>query len=170
MLPLRPGIPERHPLDCRRNGTPPPFAAPDVATGFVIGKCHRRHRPKEFPDFPKGIGARVPKSLDVHIVMDNHAIHRTAAVGAWPTGRPHQHVRCTPTPTSGTDQVGRRFAKPARKQPQPGPHASAKQPEADIRAFIERHNQDPKPFRWMKSADDILGAIQSLLSQGQPSL
>ena len=76
--PLRPGFPERRTRDCRRNGTTPPFAAPDIAPGFVIGKCRRRHRSEEFPDFPKGIGARVLKGLGVHIVMDSHATHKTA--------------------------------------------------------------------------------------------
>ena len=98
--PLRPGISERRTRDCRRNGTTPPFTALDIAVGFVIGKCRRRGRSKEFPDFPKGIDARVPKGPDVHTVMDNHATRRTAAVGAWPVRRPYWHVHFTPTSAS----------------------------------------------------------------------
>ena len=104
--PLRPGIPERRIRDYRRNGTPPPVPAPDIATGFVIGKCCRRHRSEEFPDFLKEINARVPKGLDVHIVMDNRAAHKTADVRAWPARRPHRHIHFTPTPASRINQVG----------------------------------------------------------------
>ena len=160
VLPLRPGIPEWRTHDCRRNGTPPLFAALDIATGFVIGKCCRRHRSKEFLDFLKEIGARVLKGPDVHIVMDNHATHKTVDVRAWPARRPHWHVHFTPTSASRINQVERWFAEPARKQLQRGTHASARQLEADIRAFIETHNQNPKPFRWTKSADDILDAVK----------
>ena len=156
VLPLRLDIPERRTHDYRRNGTTPPFAA----IGFVIGKCCRRHRSKGFPDFPKGIDARIPKGPDVHIVMDNHATHRTAAIGAWPARRPYQHIHFTPTSASRINQVERWFAEPACKQLQRGTHASTRQLEADIRTFIETHNQNPKPFRWTKSADDILDAVK----------
>ena len=92
--------------------------------------------------------------------MDNYATHKTAAGGAWPAGRPHRHVRFTPTSASRINQVERRFAELTRKQLQRGIHASTRQLEADIRTFIERHNRNPKPFRWTKSADDILDAIK----------
>ena len=82
VLPLRPRVPERRTHDCMRNGTTPPFAALDIATGFVIGKCRMRHRSEEFPDLLKEINARIPKDLDIHIVMDNYATHKTAAVRA----------------------------------------------------------------------------------------
>ena len=160
VLPLRPGIPERRTHDYKRNGTTSLFAALDVATGFVIGKCHKRHRSKEFLDFLKEIGARVPKGLDVHIVMDNHATHKTADVRAWLARRPHWHVHFTPTSASWINQVERWFAELTRKQLRRGTHASTRQLEADIRAFIETHNQNPKPFRWTKSADDILDAVK----------
>ena len=94
------------------------------------------------------------------VVMDNHATRGAAAVGAWPAGRPHRHVRFMPTSASRTDQVGRRFAEPARKRLQRGVRAPTGHPEADIRPFIERHNRDPKPFRRTKSADDIPDAIK----------
>ena len=92
--------------------------------------------------------------------MDNYATHKTAAVKAWLARRPHWHVHLTPTSASWINQVERWFAELTRKQLQRGVHTSTRQLEADIRAFIEKHNEDPKPFRWTKSADDILAAVK----------
>ena len=160
VLPMLPGMPERRTHDYKRHGTTSLFAALDVATGRVIGKCYRRHRAREFLDFLKEIDRRVPDELDIHIVMDNYATHKTAAVKAWLARRPHWHVHFTPTSASWINQVERWFAELTRKQLQRGVHTSTRQLEADIRAFIEKHNEDPKPFRWTKSADDILAAVK----------
>ena len=160
VLPMLPGMPERRTHDYKRHGTTSLFAALDVATGSVIGKCYRRHRAREFLDFLKEIDRRVPDELDIHIVMDNYATHKTAAVKAWLARRPHWHVHFTPTSASWINQVERWFAELTRKQLQRGVHTSTRQLEADIRAFIEKHNEDPKPFRWTKSADDILAAVK----------
>ena len=108
----------------------------------------------------KEIDRCVPEGLDVHIVMDNYATHKTAAVKAWLARRAHWHVHFTPTSASWINQVERWFAELTRKQLQRGVHTSTRQLEADIRAFIEKHNEDPKPFRWTKSADDILAAVK----------
>ena len=118
----------------------------------TVGKWRRR--------FLKEIDRRVPDELDIHIVMDNYATHKTAAVKAWLARRPHWHVHFTPTSASWINQVERWFAELTRKQLQRGVHTSTRQLEADIRAFIEKHNEDPKPFRWTKSADDILAAVK----------
>ena len=160
VLPMLPGAPERRTHDYKRNGTTSLFAALDVATGSVIGKCYRRHRAREFLDFLKLIDDRVPGELDIHIVMDNYATHKTAAVKAWLARRPHWHVHFTPTSASWINQVERWFAELTRKQLQRGVHTSTRQLEADIRAFIDKHNEDPKPFKWAKSADDILAAVK----------
>ena len=160
ILPMLPGIPERRTHDYKRFGTTSLFAALDVATGFVIGKCYRRHRAREFLDFLKEIDRCVPEGLDIHIVMNNYATHKTAAVKAWLARRPHWHVHFTPTSASWINQVERWFAELTRKQLQRGVHRSTRQLEADIRAFIDRHNEDPKPFKWTKSADDILAAVK----------
>ena len=154
------GLAERRTYNYVRHGTTSLFAALDVATGFVIGKCYRRHRAREFLDFLKQIDARVPEDLDIHIVMDNYATHKTAAIRAWLARRPHYHVHFTPTSASWINQVERWFAELTRKQLRRGVHTSTKQLEADIRAFIEKHNEDPKPFKWTKSADDILAAVK----------
>ena len=93
VLPMLPGMPERCTHDYKRHGTTSLFAALDVATGRVIGKCYRRHRAREFLDFLKEIDRCVPEGLDVHIVMDNYATHKTAAVKAWLARRAHWHIR-----------------------------------------------------------------------------
>ena len=160
VLPMLPGMPERRTHDYKRHGTTSLFAALDIATGFVIGKCYRRHRASEFLDFLKQIDRRVPDDLDVHIVMDNYATHKTAAVKAWMARRPRWHVHFTPTSASWINQVERWFAELTRKQLQRGVHTSTRQLEADIRAFIDKHNEDPKPFKWTKAADDILAAVK----------
>ena len=160
VLPMLPGMPERRTHDYKRNGTTSLFAALDIATGAVIGKCYRRHRAREFLDFLKVIDRNVPDGLDIHVVMDNYATHKTAAVKAWLARRPHWHVHFTPTSASWINQVERWFAELTRKQLRRGVHRSTRQLEADIRAFIEQHNKDPKPFKWTKSADDILAAVK----------
>ena len=142
------------------HGTTSLFAALDVATGFIIGKCYRRHRTREFLDFLKEIDRSVPEGLDIHVVMANYATHKTAAVKAWLARPSHWHVHFTPTSASWINQVERWFAELTRKQLQRGVHTSTRQLEADIRAFIDRHNEDPKPFKWTKSADDILAAVK----------
>ena len=136
------------------------FAALDVAFGFVIGKCYRRHRAAEFLDFLKQIDANVPPDLDVHIVMDNYATHKTALIRAWLARRPRYHIHFTPTSASWINQVERWFAELTRKQLRRGVHTSTSQLEADIRGFIERHNENPKPYRWTKSADEILASVK----------
>ena len=160
VLPMLPGIAERRTHTYVRHGTTSLFAALDVATGFVIGKCYRRHRAREFLAFLKEIDARVPEGLAIHIVMDNYATHKTATVKAWLARRPHYHVHFTPTSVSWINQVERWFAELTRKQLRRGVHTSTSQLEADIRAFIDTHNAAPKPFKWMKSAADILAAVK----------
>ena len=115
VLPMLPGMPERRTHDYKRHGTTSLFAALDVATGFVIGKCYRRHRAREFLDFLKEIDAQAPEGLDIHIVMDNYATHKTAEVKAWLARRAHWHVHFTPTSASWINQVERWFAELTRK-------------------------------------------------------
>ncbi len=106
------------------------------------------------------IDRKVPDGLDVHIVMDTYATRKTAAVKAWLTRRPHWHVHFTPTSASWLNQAERWFAELTCKQLKRGAHRSTRQLDDDIRAFIDRHNQNPKPFKWTRSADDILAAVQ----------
>ena len=160
LLPMRPGQVERRTHDYTRHGTTSLFAALDVVSGSVIGRCYPRHRSSEFRRFLDQIEASVPGDLDVHLVMDNYATHKTKPIRDWLAKRPRWHVHFTPTSASWINQVERFFALITDKQIRRGVHRSTQQLETDIRAFIEAHNADPKPFRWTKSADDILAAIQ----------
>lgn len=160
LLPIRPGQVERRTHDYTRHGTTSLFAALDIATGAVIGRCYPKHRSSEFRKFLDQIESSVPSDLDVHLVMDNYATHKTKPVRDWLAKRPRWHVHFTPTSASWINQVERFFALITDKQIRRGVHRSTQHLEADIRAFIDAHNADPKPFRWTKSADDILAAIQ----------
>jgi transposase len=160
LLPLRPGQPERRSHDYQRHGTLSLFAALDVATGKVIGRCYQRHRAREFLKFLRTVDAEVPRDLEVHLVMDNYATHKTPAIRAWLARRPHWHVHLTPTSASWLNQIERFFAELTNKQIRRGVHRSLRQLEDAIHRYIDTVNADPKPFRWTRSADDILASIQ----------
>lgn len=160
VLPMAPGVAERRTHTYIRHGTTSLFAALDIATGAVIGKCYKRHRATEFLDFLKRIDAAVPQGRDVHLVMDNYATHKTPRIKAWLARRPHWHVHFTPTSASWINQVERWFAELTRKQLRRGVHRSTAELEADIAAFIDAHNENPKPYRWVKSADEILSSVK----------
>lgn len=160
VLPMRPGQPERRSHDYKRHGTTSLFAALDIATGRVIGQCFPRHRAAEFRRFLDEIEANVPKDLDIHLVMDNYATHKTPLIRAWFAKRPRWHVHLTPTSSSWLNQVERFFALITQKKIRRGVYRSVADLKADIQAFIEQHNVEPKPFRWTKSADDILASIE----------
>ena len=170
VLPMMPGVPERRTHSYVRHGTPTLFAALDVASGFVIGKCYKRHRALEFLKFLKEIDAQIPEGLAVHIVMDNYATHKTPKIKAWLARRPHYHVHFTPTSASWINQIERWFAELTRKQIRRGVHTSVRQLEADIRTFIELHNNNPKPFKWTKSADQILASVKRFCHKAQQTL
>ncbi len=160
LLPMRPGQAERRSHDYVRHGTLSLFAALDTASGAVIAQCFKRHRAKEFKAFLNTIEADVPNDLDIHIVMDNVATHKTKAIKAWFAKRPRWHVHFTPTSASWINQVERFFALLTEKQLRRGVHRSTDELESAIQAYIDTVNENPKPFRWTKSADDILSAIK----------
>jgi transposase len=160
LLPLRPGQPERRTHDYKRHGTTTLFAALDVATGKIIGKCLPRHRAVEFRKFLDAVEKGVPDGLDIHVVMDNASSHKTKLIRTWFAKRPRWHVHYTPTSSSWINQVERVFALLSEKQIRRGVHRSTAELEAAIHAYIKARNDDPKPFRWTKSADDILAAIE----------
>jgi transposase len=160
LLPMRPGQVERRPHDYTRHGTTSLVAALDIATGAVIGRCYPEHRSSEFRKFLDQIAASVPGDQDIHLVLGNYATHKTKPVRDWLAKRTRWHVHFTPTSASWLNQVERFFALLTEKQIRRGVHRSTQQLEHDIQAFIDAHNADPKPFRWTKSADDILAAVQ----------
>ena len=131
---------------------------------------NKRPRATEFLDFLKQIDTSVPGGLDVHIVMDNYATHKTPMIRAWLARRPHWHVPFTPTSGSWINQVERWFAELTRKQIQRGVHRSVAQLEADIRSFIARHNDNPKPFNWTRSANEILAALTRFCQKTEQTL
>jgi transposase len=159
VLPMRVGQLERRTHDYARHGVTSLFAALDIATGNVLGKCYRRHRSVEFLDFLKKIDAAVPADLDIHLVLDNYGTHKTALVRRWLLKRPRYHLHFTPTHASWLNQVERWFALLTERQIKRGSHRSVQELEDAIREFITVHNQQPKPFRWTKSADQILASI-----------
>jgi transposase len=160
LLPMRPGQIERRSHDYKRHGTTALFAALDIATGRVIGKCYARHRAAEFRRFLDEVEAQLPPGLDIHLVMDNYATHKAPTVKAWLLKRPHWHVHFTPTSASWMNQVERFFALLTERQIRRGVHCSVQALQKAITAFIDAHNTDPKPFRWTKSADHILAAVE----------
>jgi transposase len=159
LLPLRPGQVERGTHDYKRHGTTSLFAALELKTSRVIGQLHRRHRSREFRQFLDTIEGNVPADLDVHIVLDNYGTHKTAIIRKWFAKRPRFHVHFTPTYGSWINLVERWFAEITNKRIRRGAFRSVKELEAAIRDFISVHNEDPKPFLWTRTADQILDSI-----------
>jgi transposase len=159
LLPMRPGQIERRTHDYQRHGTTSLFAALDIATGRIIGRCYQRHRAVEFRRFLATVEQAVPADLDIHLVLDNYATHKAPPVTAWLARHPRYHLHFTPTSASWLNQVERWFALLADKQIKRGVHRSVHELKAAVTAFIQTHNDDPKPFIWTKSADAILQTI-----------
>ena len=159
LLPMRPGQVERRTHDYKRHGTTSLFAALDVKAGTIIGKCMPRHRAQEFRRFLDTVEKNAPVDLDIHIIMDNASSHKTKLIRDWFAKRPRWHPHFTPTSASWINQVERFFALLTEQQIKRGAHRSTKALEAAIAAYIDTRNANPKPFRWTKTADDILASI-----------
>jgi transposase len=159
VLPLDFGQPERQTSDYFRHGTTDLFAALTVATGVVLGKCYDQHRAKEFINFLGEIDANVAQGLGVHVVLDNLSTHKTPAVKRWLQRHPRFHLHFTPTHASWLNQVERFFGLLTEHALRRGSHTSPKMLRAAITAYINAHNEKSKPFRWVKTADQILKSI-----------
>lgn len=159
VFPMLPGTPARASHDYVRHGTSSLYAALDLTTGKVIGALHARHRAREFVAFLKTIDANVPADLDVHLVLDNASTHKTPAVQRWLTAHPRFVVHFTPTSASWLNLVERWFAELTTKKLRRGTHTSVRQLNADIRAWIDTWNDNPRPYVWTKTADQILASI-----------
>ena len=159
LLPMRPGQAERRTHDYKRHGTTSLFAALDRKTGQVIGQLHRRHRSMEVRRFLDRIEAQVPADLDIHIIADNYGTHKTALIRTWFAKRPRFHLHFTPTYGSWINLVERWFAELTNKRIRRGVFRSVSELETAIRDYINVHNQDPKPFTWMRTADQILDSV-----------
>lgn len=145
ILPMLPGTPERATHDCKRSGTSSLYAALDIATGKVIGSLHSRHRAIEFKKFLQRLDREVPAELDVHLILDNASTHKTPAIQGWLAGHPRFVLHFTPTSSSWLNLVERRFAELTTKKLRRGSHTSVRQLNADIRAWIESWNEEPRP-------------------------
>ena len=159
VFPMLPGTPARASHDYVRYGTSSLYAALDLATGKIIGSLHARHRSQEFLAFLKKIDHEVPADLDCHVILDNASTHKTPAVKRWLTTHPRFVLHFTPTSSSWLNLVERWFAELTTKKLRRGTHTSVRQLNADIRAWIDTWNDNPRPYVWTKTADQILASI-----------
>lgn len=160
LLPMRPGIPARQTHDYIRHGTTSLFAALDVATGKVIGQCHRRHRHQEFLKFLQRLDAELPPTGDVHIIMDNYGTHKVPKVTRWFVRHPRYHLHFTPTSASWLNQVERFFAKITTQRIRRGTFENVHALETAIDQYLTHHNEQCTPFVWTASADAILDKVK----------
>ena len=159
-LPIKKGRADTMTHDYKRHGTTSLFAALDVATGAVIGQCMRRHRHQEFLRFLRTIDQQTPKTLDLHLILDNYATHKHDKVKLWLDKHPRFHLHFTPTSASWLNLVERFFGLITQERIRRGVFTSLDALETAIREYLDNHNAAPKPFVWTKSADQILAKVE----------
>jgi len=164
-FPMMPGMPEKRTHDYVRHGVTSLFAAFNTADGTVISALHRRHRTVEFKKFLTKIDAEVPDDLHVHLVADNYGTHKSPAIKKWLAAHPRFHLHHTPTYSSWLNQVERWFAYLTDDLLRRGDHRSVQALEADIRAWVKAWNDNPKPFVWTKTAEQILERLGRLIQR-----
>ncbi len=165
VLPMMPGMPQRRTHDYLRHGITSLFAAFNIADGTVISQLHRRHRALEFKKFLIAIDKAVPADLDVHLVCDNYGTHKTPEIQKWLARHRRFHVHFTPTGSSWINQVERWFGLLTDKLIRRGVHTSVEALERDIQAWIDTWNENPRPFTWIKTADQILNSLADYLAK-----
>ena len=159
-LPIKKGRAGTMTHDYKRHGTTSLFAALDVATGAVIGQCMRRHRHQEFLRFLRIIDQQTPKTLDLHLILDNYATHKHDKVKLWLDKHPRFHLHFTPTSASWLNLVERFFGLITQERICRGVFTSLDALETAIREYLDNHNAAPNPFVWTKSADQILAKVE----------
>ena len=159
VLPMLPGTPCRATHDYLRHGTTSLFAALDVGSGRVYGQLHQRHRAIEFGKFLRHLDAQVPPELEMHLILDNYATHKTPAITRWLSRHPRFHLHFTPTSASWLNLVERWFSELTTKKLRRSAHRSTRALERDIREWVALWNESPRPFIWTKSADEILASV-----------
>jgi transposase len=158
-LPILPGTPARRAHDYLRHGTTSLFAALDIASGRVTHQLHRRHRAVEFREFLDLLDQTVPPTLEVHLILDNYATHKTPAIQRWLLRHPRFVLHFIPKSSSWLNLVERWFAELTTKKLKRGAHPSVEALEADITAWAEHWNADPRPYVWTKTGDEILANL-----------
>lgn len=169
IFPMRPGLPERRTSDYVRHGTTTLFAALDVASGNVIGSMHAKHRAIEFKKFLVKLDTEVPPNLQVHLILDNYATHKTAAIKRWLVGHPRFHLHFTPTSSSWLNLVERWFGELTQKKIRRGTHTSVRDLQTDIRDWTKTWNENPRPYVWTKTADEILTKLAAFCTRTSDS-
>jgi transposase len=159
VLPLLPGVPQRATHDYTRHGTTDLYAALDIASGKVIAQMTARHRAIEFKRFLQLIDTQVPAELAVHVICDNSSTHKTPTISRWLVAHPRFHLHFTPTYSSWLNLVERWFSELTTRWLRRGTHRSVPQLKRSIQSWIDTWNQDPRPFVWTKTADEILDTI-----------
>src|SRR5881409_2502863 len=165
VLPMMPGMPERRTHDYARHGITSLFAAFNTADGTVISELHRQHRATEFKKFLVTIDQAVPPELDIHLICDNYGTHKTPAFKAWLARHPRFHMHFTPTGSSWINQVERWFGYLTDQLIRRGVHKSIAALEKQVHAWIKNWNEDPKPFVWTKTAEDILNSLARYIAR-----
>ena len=159
ILPMRPGCEERRTADYDRHGTTTLFAALDVKSGNVIGKCFARHRSQEFRQFLAHLDEAVPTGQELHLILDNYGTHKSPMIHRWLLRHPRFHLHFIPTHSSWLNLVERWFGLLTERQIKRGSHTSVTQLKNAIEEFIQQSNHAPKPFVWTKTADEILEKV-----------
>jgi transposase len=145
--------------DYIRHGTTTLFAALDYLEGKVIKRTEARHTHEEWLRFLKQIDRETPKDLALHLIADNYCTHKHEKVKAWLKKHPRFHMHFTPTSSSWMNLVERFFADITQDCIRDGSFESVRQLEESIHAYIEKHNEDPVPYRWVAEGKSILEKI-----------
>ena len=165
VMPMMPGMPERRSHDYARHGVTSLFAAFNIADGTVISEIHRKHRAVEFKKFLIAIDKAVPAELDVHLICDNLSTHKTPAINGWLAKHPRFQLHFTPTGSSWINQVERWFGYLTDQLLRRGVHKSVQALEKDVRDWIKTWNDNPRPFVWTKTAEEILDSLARYISR-----
>lgn len=160
VLPMDFGMPERQTHNYVRNGTLDLFAALNVATGEVIAKTKQQHRSQDFVDFLRDIDRNVLPDLEVHVILDNLSAHKSPVVKRWLARHPRFHFHFTPTYSSWLNLVERFFGLLTEHALKRGSFQSVPNLRRAILEYVEAHNEDGKPFKWTKTADEILEKVK----------
>jgi len=162
LLPMKPGFPEKRTHDYYRHGTTSLFAALNVASGEVVGRCYRQHRHQEFLRFLKVIDKEFPKDVELHLILDNYQTHKTPEIQRWLIRHPRFQLHFIPTSTSWLNQVELWFAQITKQRIRRGSFNAVRELEQAITDYIDKHNHHPKPFVWTATADMIFDKIKTI--------